>query len=80
MAKLKNKGAGLGNYRKGLSKFKKGIYDFAPFIITPDATLNTLEKAVGLPEQNIKKAPQISDDFKNLSVKKLQKINNALKV
>ncbi|EJT82510.1 hypothetical protein GGTG_02483 [Gaeumannomyces tritici R3-111a-1] len=39
-----------GNYRKGSSKFKKGIYDFAPFIITPDATSSTLEKAVKLPE------------------------------
>ncbi|EJT68587.1 hypothetical protein GGTG_13838, partial [Gaeumannomyces tritici R3-111a-1] len=77
-AKLKNK-INPGNYRKGLSKLKKGICDFVPLTITPDATSNTLERAVKLPKQNTKKAPQIPDDFENLFVKKLQKINDALK-
>ncbi|EJT73530.1 hypothetical protein GGTG_07386 [Gaeumannomyces tritici R3-111a-1] len=66
--------AGPGNYRKGSSKFKKGICDLAPFIITPDATSSTSEKAVGLPEQNIKKAPQISNNFENLFVLRKAKL------
>ncbi|EJT72086.1 hypothetical protein GGTG_11333 [Gaeumannomyces tritici R3-111a-1] len=79
MAKLKDRGASPGNYRKGSNKLEKGICNLAPLTITLNATSSTLERAVGLPEQNIKGISQISNDFKNLSVKKLQKINDALK-